>query len=124
MKLILYILPVALLISYGQLIAKWRTTVIHAKNPQANDGPLVQILTYLSDPLLLSSYAAALIGSFAWLFVVSKLPLNIAFPAYIGVTVGLVLLGSHFFLGEPLTGQRMLALALIVSGIIVGSRSA
>ncbi len=72
------------------------------------------------DPVILSAYAAALVASFAWLFVVTKLPLNVAFPVYIGVTFAMVLLGGWFFLSEALTTTKLVAVLLIFSGIVLG----
>jgi multidrug transporter EmrE-like cation transporter len=82
-----------------------------------------QILKFLSDPVILSAYAAALLASFAWLFIVTKFPLTVAFPIYIGATFVLVFLGSWFFLSEALTTTRILAILLIFSGIVLGLKS-
>lgn len=78
------------------------------------------LLKFLGDPVILSAYAAALFASFAWLYVVSKLPLVVAFPVYIGVTFAMVLLGGWFFLSETLTTTKLLAVLLIFAGIILG----
>lgn len=82
-----------------------------------------RIMKFLSDPAIISAYGAALIGSFAWLYVVTKLPLTIAFPIYIGVTFALVLLGGWFFLGEALSSTKVIAILLIFAGIVLGVSS-
>ena len=82
-----------------------------------------RIIKFLSDPAIISAYGAALIGSFAWLYVVTKLPLTIAFPVYIGVTFAMVLLGGWFFLGETLSSTKIIAILLIFGGIILGVSS-
>ncbi|WP_016834361.1 hypothetical protein [Herbaspirillum lusitanum] len=122
MKILLSVLPIALLVAYSQIVVKWRTSSLGAS---AFDGLGLRdrILHYLSDPLLLSAYAAALLASFIWLFVVAKLPLAIAFPIYIGVTFVLVIAGSWMFLSENITPLRFLAAALILSGIALGVRN-
>jgi multidrug transporter EmrE-like cation transporter len=51
---------------------------------------------------------------------VTRLPLTIAFPIYIGVTFALVLFGGWFFLEEVLTVSKIVAVLLIMSGIIIG----
>jgi multidrug transporter EmrE-like cation transporter len=117
MRSYLAIVPVAALVSYSQLIVKWRTSASTTEIPV---GILPRLLGFLSDPVLLSAYAAALLGSFAWLFVVARLPLTTAFPAYIGVTFIMVLLGSRIFLGEPLDLMRTVSAALILVGIALG----
>lgn len=121
MRTYLLIFPVALLVAYSQVVVKWRT----AENVLAvgrDAGVLAQLLNFFSDPIILSAYAAALLGSFAWLFVVTKLPLTVAFPAYIGITFCMVLFGGWFFLSETLPPTKILAVLLIFSGIALGMR--
>ena len=111
------ILPIAVLVTYSQLIVKWRTSemtlVVQASFQR-------QLLKFLTDPVIVSAYAAALIASFAWLYVVTKLPLTVAFPVYIGVTFAMVLLGGWFFLSETLPATKLVAVLLIFGGIVLG----
>jgi multidrug transporter EmrE-like cation transporter len=116
-KLLVYIFPVAILVAYSQLVVKWRSSVI-LLNPQSN--LLDKLVIYFSDPMIASAYLAALLGSFAWLFVVTKLPLSIGFPVYIGVTFLLVILGSWLFLGENISAIRLLAVCFIFIGVTLG----
>ena len=120
MRNFLLILPIAFLVTYSQLIVKWRAT---SAAEAAQSGFFQQLIKFLSDPWVLSGYVAALVASFAWLLVVTRLPLNVAFPAYIGVTFALVLLGSVFFLGETLTPTKLIAVAMIFGGIVLGITS-
>lgn len=117
MKTYLFILPIALVVTYSQLIVKWRSNTM-ANFPTSSFSQ--QLLRFLTDPVILSAYAAALIASFAWLYVVTKLPLTVAFPVYIGLTFAMVLLGGWFFLGETLTTTKVLAIMLIMGGIVLG----
>jgi multidrug transporter EmrE-like cation transporter len=119
MKAYLLILPIALLVAYSQIIVKWRTIAMKASSADSV-GMVKQFSTFIVDPIILSAYASALLASFAWLFVVTKLPLTIAFPVYIGVTFVLVLAGGWAFLSEPLTTMRILAILLILTGIVLG----
>ena len=111
------ILPIALLVTYSQLIVKWRSSVVE-QLPNARF--LQNLIQFLSDPVILSAYAAALIASFAWLFVVTKLPLTVAFPVYIGVTFAMVLTGGWLFLSESLSITKFIAVLLIFCGIVLG----
>ena len=117
----LLILPIALLVTYSQLIVKWRT----AAQPAALEGAgLVQRLAgFLTDPVILSAYGAALFASFAWLYVVTRLPLTVAFPVYIGVTFVMVLLGGWWLLGESMSAAKIVAVALILAGVALGMAS-
>ena len=93
MKNYLLILPVALLVTYSQIIVKWRT-IDSTFNQVKNKGIFSYLLKFLLDPIVLSAYVTALIASFAWLFIVTKLPLTTAFPIYIGTTFCMVAIGS------------------------------
>lgn len=117
MKTYLLILPIALLVTYSQLIVKWRTNSL---DTAAGAGLLQNLLRFLSDWVILSAYGAALFASFAWLYVVTKLPLTVAFPVYIGTTFAMVLLGGWIFLAESLSPAKLLAVALIMGGIVLG----
>ena len=111
------IFPIALLVTYSQLIVKWRSN----KGEEFVAHSFQQHLAkFLADPVILSAYGVALIASFAWLYVVTKLPLTVAFPVYIGVTFAMVLLGGWYFLGETLTTTKVLAIMLIMGGIVLG----
>ena len=117
MKTYLLILPIALLVTYSQLIVKWRSSTV---GHQATQDFSKQLFKFLSDPVILSAYVAALLASFAWLYVVTKLPITVAFPVYIGVTFAMVLLGGWFFLSEALTATKLIAVLLIFGGIVLG----
>lgn len=120
MKTYLLIIPVAFLVAYSQIVVKWRSNTGHLGN--ADTSGVDRVLMFLADPVILSAYASALFASFAWLFVVSKLPLTIAFPVYIGVTFAMVLFGGWYFLAEAMTVTRLMAIVLIFSGIVIGIR--
>ncbi len=117
MKNYLLILPIALLVTYSQLIVKWRSngmeTLVSTTFPQ-------RLARFLTDPIILSAYAAALLASFAWLYVVTQLPLTVAFPVYIGVTFAMVLFGGWFFLSETISVTKIVAVLLILGGIALG----
>lgn len=117
MKTYLLILPVSFLVVYSQLVVKWRAS----STSYPPDAGLLRILfAYLGDPLIISAYMAALFASFAWLYVVTKLTLSIAFPIYIGITFIMVVLGSWIFLAESMTQIKLLAIVLIFTGVVLG----
>jgi len=121
-RILIATLPVALLVAYSQIIVKWRTANLGAI--RSDSQPLFdRLMGYLADPYILSGYVAALLGSFIWLFLVAKLPLATAFPIYIGLTFFLVMLGSGILLGEPIGAGKLIAAALILLGVTIGSRS-
>ena len=122
MRILIATLPVALLVAYSQIIVKWRTASLSTMN-NGSQPLLDRLIEYLSDPYILSGYVAALLGSFIWLFLVAKLPLATAFPIYIGLTFFLVMLGGGLLLDEPLGAGKLIAAALILLGVTIGSRS-
>ena len=117
MKNYLLILPIALLVTFSQIIVKWRSNTV---DPMIGLNYSQQVLRYLVDPVILSAYAAALIASFAWLYVITRLPLTVAFPVYIGVTFVMVLFGGWYFLAETMSTTKLVAVALIMGGIALG----
>lgn len=120
MKNYLLILPIALLVACSQILIKLRSDTV-TRMPA--DGFLQRLLNFASDPVVLTAYAAALLASFAWLYVVAKLPLTIAFPVYIGVTFLMVVAGGWLFLAETLSIQKLIAMLLILVGIALGLSS-
>lgn len=122
MNLLVYILPVSLLVTYSQVVVKWRATQFSALVP-SDAGLAVKLLHVISDPFILSAYVAAFVGSIGWLFVVSRLPLAIAFPVYIGITFASVIGCSAFLLNEPINGTKLIAVCLILAGVAIGSKA-
>jgi multidrug transporter EmrE-like cation transporter len=120
-KILIFVFPIALLVAYSQIVVKWRA--LNAEPVVQNVSFLERVLEYLSDPLILSAYGAALLASFVWLYVVTKLPLVVAFPVYIGVTFALVILGGWLFLSESINFMRLLSILLILAGVIIGVRN-
>lgn len=120
MKLIVLVIPIALLVAYSQLIVKWRTSAVSLTTSESQ-SVIEKLITYLLDPYIVSGYIAALAGSFLWLFVISKISLSIGFPIYIGITFLLVILGSWLILHEPITLTKLIAVMMIFAGITLGA---
>lgn len=118
-KILLYILPVAVFVAYSQLIVKWRSSIV-SLNLASSDSIATKLLCYFSDPFIVSGYVMALLSSFLWLFVISRVSLSIGFPIYIGATFVFVIFGSWFFLGESISVTKFIACTIIMVGIILG----
>jgi len=118
MKIFLYTIPVALLVAYSQLVAKWRIQATVESLTSIN--ALDRFIVYFSDPYIISAYVAALLSSFIWLIVIQRIPLSTGFPIYMGSTFLLVIVGSWILLGESISLIRLLAASLILAGIILG----
>lgn len=122
MKMILTMLPTVLLVVYSQLVMKWRLTMLAATADKAS-GEFGRLGSYLLDPYVLSSFGAALVGSIVWMFVVERYPISVAFPIYVGLTVGAVVAAGILMFGEAVTLARLAAIVLILAGVFIGSRS-
>jgi multidrug transporter EmrE-like cation transporter len=121
MRIFLAVLPTVLLVVYSQVIVKWRVGTLSDAIGAGHPG-MYKYIMYLFDPFILSAYVAGLIGSFAWLFTVSKLPLALAFPVYQGLTFLLVVIASAIILNEPMTSPKIIGICMILGGVIVGTR--
>ena len=122
MRVLIFVLPIALLVAYSQIVVKWRTLGSDTADMQ-NLHFFARMLKYLLDPVILSAYVAALLASFVWLYVITKLPLVVAFPVYIGVTFVLVIIGGWLFLSESMNVMRLASVLLILTGIIIGVKN-
>jgi multidrug transporter EmrE-like cation transporter len=120
MKYYLLLLPIAFMVAYSQVVIKWRVSNI---DMQVETGFLNKLMHFMSDYIILSAYGSALFASFAWLYVVTKLPLITAFPIYIGLTFFMVIIGSWYFLAEDITLAKFVAITLILLGIVIGVRA-
>lgn len=122
MKMLLAIAPTVACVIYSQLMTKWR--VGHLAQGLAESRSLWdKIFVYLTDPLIISAYAMAFLGSVGWVFVVERYPISNAFPVYIGSIVVLVTVGGAMLFSESLNLQKLIAMALIITGVYLVSRA-
>lgn len=120
LRLLAYIGPTVLLVVYSQLVSKWRISALGVL-PTDNLDKAVFLLKALFDPYIASGVIAAFLGSLAWLAVISKIPLNVGFPAYYGLTFVFVILGSAWVLNEQITILKLVGAGLILLGVVIGS---
>lgn len=110
------ILPIALLVTFGQLLAKWRSAT---GDYSGAVGELQTFTRLVTDPVMISAYGVGFIANVGWLYVLTKLPLTIAFPVYMGVTFAFVLLGGSLFLSETISLTKVVAVLLILGGVML-----
>lgn len=110
------------MVIYAQFMTKWRIGVLAASLEHTQDK-WGRLLVYFSDPLILSTYVAALAGSVAWVFVVERYDIAIAFPVYVGLTVFSVALIGVFAFGEHINMVRAFGILLIVIGVALAGNS-
>ena len=120
MNFVLALLPAILLTAYGQIVTKWRVAGM-AEAQTAKATAFERLIIYVTDPYIISAYVFSFLSSIAWLYVVEKYPVSVAFPAYIGILFSVVLLGSAFILKEPVSLQLVLGIVLIITGVVVAN---
>lgn len=106
---------------YGQLILKWRMNM----QPQLPDGLAAKagylIKLILTDPFVLSGFAAAFIASLFWMAAMTKFSLSFAYP-FMSSAFVLVMLLSVLFFGEIINSYKLIGTLLIVAGMVVMSQ--
>ncbi len=117
----LYIFATIAFTVYGQIILKWRINGVGAL-PDGIWEKIIFLFKLLFDPWIFSGFLAAFIASFFWMATMTKFDISFAYPFMSGAFV-LVFLFSIFLFHEPVTWQKIVGLLLIVSGILLTSRS-
>ena len=121
MKIIVFIAPVALLVAYSQVMAKWRVEVIRP-TLSGHDDVLTRLFVYLQDPLLVSCYLLSFLSSILWISVLERWQISHAFPIYTGLTWLTVMCCAVLLLGETISVMRLIGMLLIAVGVsLVGA---
>jgi len=106
---------------FGQLILKWRIEK-YGSLPDGFFGKLSFLFGLLHDPFILSGFISALVASFFWMAAMTKLDLSYAYP-FMSLSFVFVFFLSIWFFHEPFTLNKVVGLVLILTGILVTSRS-
>ena len=115
-----YVACTILLTVYAQLVIKWQVLPAGAFPADAADK-LWFLARLLVNPWIVSALAALLVAALAWMAAMTRLDLSHAYP-FTSLAFVLVVLCSAWLFHEPLNALKLIGLALIVSGIIVGSQ--
>lgn len=116
----LYIFLCVLFTVYGQLIVKWQVAD-SGSLPAGLVGKILFLLRLLLNPWIISGVAAGFLAMLSWMAAMTKFQLSYAYP-FMSLAFVLVLGLSVLLFQESLTVPKVLGMALIVAGIIVGSR--
>lgn len=105
-----------LLISLAQLLIKFATS----KNPEFDFAIIYDQHFLLS---ILSAGVAYLISIFLWIKTLSLLPLSVAYPL-LSLSYPIVYLAAatSYYFNEAISTQRNIGVALIVVGVLLGSK--
>jgi multidrug transporter EmrE-like cation transporter len=115
-----WIVATVVLTVYGQLGFKWRIDAA-GPLPSGAAAKAEYAIRLLLDPWVISVFAAALLASLTWAAALTRFELSFAYP-FMSLSFVLVLLMSGLLFSEAVTGAKLVGVALIVAGIVVGSR--
>lgn len=116
MTVYLLILLTTLCTIGGQLILKRAVTGL---KPLLAAGPVDFLLGAATSPLVIAALSLQVLGYVAWLFVLSKEKLSVAFAISGSTLYLLTALASWYFFDERLTAWQWLGFALISVGVIL-----
>jgi len=99
---------------------KWQ---VNLAGPPPTDWPMraAYVWRLLLNPWVLSSLLAAFLGMLSWMLALGKAELSYAYP-FTSLSFVLILFASAIVFDEPITATKIAGMALIVTGIVVGSR--
>ena len=117
----LYIFATIVFTVYGQIVLKWRINDLGSL-PEKFSDKIYFLIKLLLDPWIFSGFFAAFIASFFWMATMTKFDISYAYP-FMSAAFVLVFFFSVLLFHEPVTWQKIIGLILIVSGIIVTSKS-
>lgn len=107
--------------AYGQLVVKWRVSQ-RGHLPATLDGKAHFFLSLLTDPWVLSAMATTFVAALCWMAALSKLELSRAYP-FSAISFITVLLFSGLFLSEGISPGKVLGVAIVITGLIIGVRA-
>ena len=105
---------------YGQLVLKWQIAGV-GQLPAGSADKIVFLLRLLFNPWVFSGFVAAFLASLAWMAAMTKFDISHAYP-FMSLNFVLVILAGGLLFHEAITPYKLAGLALVVAGLIVGSR--
>jgi multidrug transporter EmrE-like cation transporter len=116
-----YIALAIALTLYGQLVVKWQVNSM-GNAPAGLDQKLSFLFRLLTNPWVISSFAAAFGAAMVWMLAIARLDLSYAYP-FMSLTFPSILLLSYLLFNEPVNIGKAVGVGFIVAGIIIHSRS-
>lgn len=89
---------------------------------EAASGIVSLVAMIVRSPMVLLGLALYAAGALAWIAVLARIELSVAYP-FLALNFVLVALSSQFLLGEYIPTLRWLGVLIICSGILVVARS-
>jgi multidrug transporter EmrE-like cation transporter len=121
-ELILLILLSVLLSSGSQVLLKFGMSAPTIQAAIANGGALNAGIAIAGSLPVLMGLACFGLSAIAWLLVLSKIPLSVAYP-FVALGIAITVTAGKLLFGEPVTGEKLLGIILIVAGVLFVSVS-
>ena len=106
----------------GQLALKVGMTQIGRVSAEALAQPVSMIVRMGSSPFVIGGLGLYGLGAVAWMTVLSRVPLSLAYPI-MALSYAFTPVLAWLFLGESITSLRWVGIAIIGIGVFVVSRS-
>jgi drug/metabolite transporter (DMT)-like permease len=106
----------------AQLLLKLGMKEIGTGNGMFSNG-VISLFQVIFSPLVFSGLVVYGLSTIAWLWVLSKVDLSIAYP-FLGISFIFTLLFGIFLLGEALSAYKLIGTMMIVIGCFLVARSA
>lgn len=104
----------------GQLILK---RAVSGLKPLLASGPIDFLFGAATSPLVIAALCLQMLGYIAWLFVLSKEKLSVAFALSGSTLYLLTAIASWYFFDERLTRWQWLGFMLISTGVVLVTSS-
>jgi drug/metabolite transporter (DMT)-like permease len=106
----------------GQTAIKFGITQAGAGG-SASSGLLAVVTLIFRSPFVFLGLLLYALGALAWIAVLGRLDLSLAYP-FVALNFVLIPLASHLLLGESIPGMRWIGIACICLGVLIIARSA
>lgn len=114
-----YIFSTLFFTVYGQMILKWRLTILSFAIPQTGFRDVItSMVSLFLDPFILSGFASAFIASIFWMAAMTKFEITEAYP-FMSLAPAIVFILGIIFLNETFTWGKVIGLVFIIVGLIV-----
>jgi len=117
----LYIAMTVFLTVYGQIVIKWQVDLA-GDFPLDTGAKLLFIARLLLNPWVISSFAAAFLGSLFWMAAMTQFELSFAYP-FMASSFVLVMIFSIMFMGEAFSWYKVVGTLTIFLGLFIVTRA-
>ena len=114
----LYIFGTLFFTVYGQIILKWRLSVLKVVLPDSIFDKVLYLIKLIFDPFIFSGFFGAFIASLFWMGAMTKFEITHAYP-FMSIAPAMVFVIGILFLGEVFTIGKVIGLIIIILGTIV-----